>query len=388
MIVALAAIVPYMEAGDSSYRREVGQITWSVIMGSSIRANVTVLGDSPDTQFIADSLAEVAQRVLVVGDSASFDADEVLCVDCTGMTEERLFRLTAPIRTFILRGAPVIFVNDTSGAMARAIDGQKVSCVSAIAGDGSPIAVRALKHDPLGGRSGSLDLGGSASDRGQLTSALRIAHNWSADRLKNANSSGELDDRVRVYAAFSYSYCSGEACAPYGRFAVSNTYIRTIWNTAQDEDWWSVHYRMESDPGYGAYDNDHRTGKMTVGSTFGSGAVLSRHYPGTAYGTDSVGIYLSPDDHGGFGRWEYSIRGVTVLDHSNSGLGMFSLDHVPDRGSEASKGPYAIEPGAGVRADRDAGITFQESYSIDWQRPSLFTWESRSVSLTVEGRVK
>ena len=192
------------------------------------------MGDSPDTLFIADSLAEVAQRVLVVGDSASFDADEVLCVDCTGMTEERLFRLTAPIRTFILRGAPVIFLNDTSGTMARAIDGEKMSCVNAIAGDVSPIAVRALKHDPLGGHSGSLRLGGSASNRGQFAGALRIAHNWSAERLKNADASGELDDRVRVYAAFTYSYYSGEACAPYGRFAVSNTYVRTIWNMTQD----------------------------------------------------------------------------------------------------------------------------------------------------------
>jgi hypothetical protein len=72
---------------------------------------------------------------------------------------------------------------------------------------------------------------------------------------------------------------------------------------------------------------------MTMGSTFGSRAVLSRHYASTSSGADSVGIYMSPGEHGG--------------------------------------------PGAGVRADRDAGITFQESYSIDWQRPSLFTWESR-----------
>jgi len=28
MIEALAAVMPYMDAGDSSYRREAGQTTW------------------------------------------------------------------------------------------------------------------------------------------------------------------------------------------------------------------------------------------------------------------------------------------------------------------------------------------------------------------------
>lgn len=387
VIVAFAAALPYIEAGESSDRKEMGEVTWSVVRGSATQANVTVLGSSPDSQFIADSLAAVARHVDVTSDSRDLDLSGVLCVDCAGMSEEHLLEAITPIRGAILNGTPVIFVNDTSGIVTQVIEGQNVSYVGATNEDGSPIAVRALKHDPLGGRSGSLDLGGQASDRAQLASALSIAHNWSADRLENANASGFVADYVHVYGSFSYLYFSGEAYAPYGRFTISNTYIRTVWSSSYDGDEWSVHYRVESDPGYGSYSNDYRTGSMVVGSTFGKEVGLNRYYPSTAYGTESVGVHLSLNDYGSLSHWEYDVRDVTVLDHSNSGLNMFELDHMPDRGSDASRSPYVIEPGVGMSVERNAGITFHEGYTIDWQRPSPFAWESRSASLTIEGHV-
>jgi hypothetical protein len=387
IIVVFAAVLPYIEAGENSDRKEMGEVAWSVVQGSAIKANVTVLGSSPDSRFIADSLAAVARHVNVTSEAKGLDPSGVLCVDCTGMSEEHLLAAIAPIREAILDGTPVIFVNDTSGIVGQVIDGQNVSYVGAANENGSPIAVRALKHDPLGGRSGSLDLGGQASDRAQLASALSIAHNWSADRLENTNASGFLTDHVHVYESFSYLYFSGEAYAPYGRFTVSNTYIRTVWNSSYDGDGWSVHYRVESDPGYGSYSNDYTTRSMAVGSTFGKEVGLNRYDPGTAYGTESVGVHLSPNDYGSLSHWEYDVRDVIVLDHSNFGLNMFELDHIPDRGSDVSRSPYIIEPGVGMSVERNAGITFHEGYTIDWQRPSPFAWESRSASLTIEGRV-
>jgi len=387
IIVVFAAVLPYMEAGESSDRKEMGEATWSVVQGSAIKANVTVLGSPPDSRFIADSLATVAQHVNVTGDAKDLDLSGVLCVDCAEMSEEHLLAAIAPIREAILDGTPVIFVNDTSGIVAQVIDGQNVSYVGASYDDGSPIAVRVIKHDPLGGRSGSLDLGGQASDRAQLASALSIAHNWSADRLENANASGFVTDYVHVYGSFSYLYFSGEAYAPYGRFTISNTYIRTVWNSSADGDEWSVHYRMESDPGYGSYSNDYRTGSMTMGSTFGEGVGLNRYYPTTTYGAESVGVHLSLNDYGSLSHWEYGIRDVTVLDHSNFGLNLLKLDHMPDRGSEVSRSPYVIEPGAHMSVERNSGITFHEGYTIDWQGPTPFAWESHSASLTIEGHV-
>jgi hypothetical protein len=388
MIVIIAAIMPYLEAGGDSYRRSMGQTTNSVTGGSSVPANVTVLGSSPDTPFMAKSLEVISPSVDLISDVEDLDSStEVLYVDCNGLSEERLTEITELVRGTILRGLPVVFVNDTSGVMARMIAGQNISSVGAIQDGSTPIVVRALKHDPLGGRSGSLDVGGRAGDSSQLASALHLAYNWSADRLENANVSGVLDEHVHAYEAFSYSYFSGEAYAPYGRFTVSNTYIRTVWNSSYDMDQWSVHYRVESDPGYGVYGNDYRTGTMALSSTFGERANLNRYYPGTAYGADSVEIHLSPNDYGLLSHWEYGITGVTVINHSNLGLNMFRLDHMPDRGSVVSQSPYAIEPGAGAMVERNAGIEFQESYDLSWEKPSLFAWESRSVSLTVVGSV-
>jgi hypothetical protein len=389
MIVVLAAIMPFLEAGGSSDRREMGQTTWSVIMDSMVRANVTVLGSSPDTQFIADSLEAGSQRVAVVSNADELDRSAgVLCVDCTGMSEERLLGIIEPMRALILTGMPVIFVNDTLGTRARVIEGQNLSYVGAVPENGSPILASALKHDPLGGRSGSLDLGGWAGDRAQLASALDHALDWSSDRLENAYPSGILRNDVHIYVAFSYSYFSGETYAPFGRYTISNTYIRTVWNSSYAMDQWSVHYRVESDPGYGIYGNDYRTGSMTLRSTFGEGVVLNRHYPGTAYGADSASIHFNPNEYDWLNHWEYEIRDVTVMDHSNSGTKLFSLDHMPDRGDVVSRSPYSIEPGAGMSVERNAGITFQESYGIDWQSPSIFAWKSNSAAMTIEGSVE
>jgi hypothetical protein len=388
MIVIIAAIMPYLEAGGDSYRRSIGQTANSVLMPSAVEANVTVLGSSSDAYSMAESLEAVSPSVKLISDVENLNpSTKVLCVDCNGLSEERLVEITEAIRGTILRGAPVIFVNDTSGVMARAIEGQNISSVGAIQDGSTPIAVRALKHDPLGGRSGSLDMGGRAGDSSQLAGALHLAYNWSADRLENVNVSGILNEHVHVYEAFSYSYFSGEAYAPYGRFTVSNTYIRTVWNSSYDMDQWSVHYRMESDPGYGVYGNDYRTKAMVVSSTFDDSVALDRYYPGTAYGVDSVEIHLSPNDYGLLSHWEYRIAGVTVINHSNLSLNMFRLDHMPDRGSVVSQSPYIIEPGAGAIVERGAGIEFQESYDLSWEKPSLFAWESRSVSLTVAGSV-
>lgn len=388
-IVVLAAIMPYLEAGGSSYRRSMGQITNSVIGSSSVPVSVTLLGSSPDTEFVAERLEALALRVDVVTEADGLDRSSgVVCIDCTGLTNETLIRDIGSLRALMLTGVPLIFVNDTLGALAQVIDGQDVSWVGMTSTDRTPIAVRALKHDPQGGWSGSFDLGGRASDRAKLANALSHAYNWSSERIDNANVSETFTTNTRAYQAFSYSYYSGDAFAPYGRFTVFNTFMCTVPNYSSSSDMWYIHYRMESTPGYGAYGNDRRTASMNIISTFGEGASLMRYGSGTAYGASDVGIYLSPFSNDDFGRWNYGIQDVTVMDYSNSGMNMLRMDHALDLGKVVCRSPYTIEPGAGILAEKGAGISLQDTYDVDWRKPSLFAWEANLISAEVNGRVR
>jgi hypothetical protein len=389
MIMVLAAIMPYLGAIGSSYRRSMGPTTHAVLVDSSVKANVTVLGSSPDTQFISECLDPLALQVDVVTDNDGLHQfSGIVCIDCTGLTNETLMEYIGPLRALMLTGTPLIFINDTMGALTQVIDGQDVSWVGMVSTDRTPIAVRALKHDPQGGWSGSFDLGGRASDRAQLANAISHAYNWSAERIDNVNVSETVTTNARTYQAFSYVYYSGDAFEPYGRFTISNTFIRNILNYSSSSDLWYVHYRMESAPGYGVYGNDRRTASMSVVSTFGEGASLMEHGPGTAYGAGDVGIHLSPfsDDH--FGRWSYGVQDVTVRDHSDSSTDMLRTDHTLDLSKAVSRSPYTIEPGAGIMVEKDKGISFHDIYDVEWKTPSFFTWESDLVSTEVNGWVR
>ncbi|GEM_PF-6874096 len=389
MVVVLAAIMPYLEASRSSYRRSMGHITNAVIIDSSVTANVALLGSSPDTQFMSECLDSLALKVDMVTDTDGLDQfSGIVCIDCTGLTNETLMGYIDPLRALMLTGTPLIFVNDTMGALAQVIYGQDVSWVGMVSTDRTPIAVRALKHDPQGGWSGSFDLGGRASDRAQLANAISHAYNWSAERIANVNVSETVTTNARTYQAFSYAYYSGDAFEPYGRFTIFNSFIRTIWNNPYSLDMWYVHYRVESAPGYGVYGNDRRTASMDIVSTFGEGANLVRHGPGTAYGVGDAGIHLSPFSDDRFGRWSYGVQDVTVMDHSDSSKEMLRMDHALDLSKVVSRSPYTVEPGAGILVEKGMGISFHDTYDVEWKTPSFFAWESDLVSTEVNGRVR
>ncbi len=390
VIVVIAALTPFMGAGGSADREEMARTTWSVIIGSTVQANITVVGGSPDTPLIVDVLRTRALSVTTTNDTDEMNrSNGLICIDCSGLSEQTLGEYTEPLQKLLQNGTPLILINDTEGILDHLVVGQNISHIAAVSTDGSPIAVRALKHDPLGGNSGSLDLGGRADDRAQLAKALSNAYNWSADRLLNGNASGIVWDDRQIYEAFSYSYYSGDLFEPYGRFAIANSYIRTIWNTTlypSNEEWY-VHYRAETDPGYGVYNNEFSTKSMTISASFADEAKMHRYYPSTAYGVDSVGIYLSKNANDYLGHWDYRIKDVVVLDHSNFGVNKVSLYHELDASNVVSKTPYIAEPGAGFSIARNAGFSFQEDYVLDWQRPSLFIWEGHTANLTVSGTI-
>jgi hypothetical protein len=393
IVVILVAFSPFLTAGEGTDRYEMGQTAWSIIMPSGVQANVTVLGSSSATSDIVSLLKNKTSNVQSIEDVEGLNGTaDIVCIDGGAFPDGLDDGPIVVLRTLLLNGTPLIVVNDSAGILASLVEGQNIPWVYANSTTDSPIAVRALKYDPLGGESGSLDLGGRVGDQDQMAEAVSHAYDWASSRLQNAEPSGiEEEDEYQIYVAYTYSYYSGDLFQPYGRLAVSNSYVRWTWNntgSAEPKEQWYVHYRMESDPGYGVYNDGFHTGTLSIDSTIGSDPhMLARYGPSTTFGGDRVGIYLTPNSFDYLGRWDYSIRDVTVHDHSDFSINKFALDHDLDSGKLVSKFPYIAEPGIALIVGQNGSYSFSEEYGVTWQQPSLFVWESHSANLQVNGKV-